>query len=235
MRGSHFKKSFSFAVPAVRSAVVFLGPEGLGNWQEEEAGLLFDTCKNADKPLFLALLPGVDQTSIPSELGFLKIKHWVSFDSERESEAMHEIESGVQYPANPFSDVLLCYSNDDLPEVHALKSKLQRMGIGTWNQGLNASSLQLKVLTDIDEQLNRIWSLAVCIGTDTAPWKQDIVADVILEFREAHRPVIPVILDTAPDGEIQLPVYLRRLGLVDFRMADLVPLERLVQGITQWL
>jgi hypothetical protein len=71
------------------------------------------------------------------------------------------------------------------------------------------------------------------IGSGSAPWKQDIVADVILEFREAHRPVIPVILNTAPNGEIRLPVYLRRLGLVDFRISEPKPLERLVLGITE--
>lgn len=213
--GESFQKVIQFAVPVVRSAAICLGPNGLGNWQEEEVELLLDTCKKAQKRVFLALLPGVDEGDIPKELGFLKVKHWVSFGDGR-NKAMHDIESGIRgEPADPFSDVLLCYSDDDLPDVHSIESQLQEKGIDAWKQGLNASSLQLKVLTAIDEQLTRIWSLAVCIGSGDAPWKQDIVADLILEFREAHRPVIPVILNTAPDGDIRLPVYLRRLGLVD--------------------
>jgi hypothetical protein len=159
--GQSFQKVIQLAVPVVRSAAVFLGPDGLGNWQEEEVELLLDTCKKADKPLFLALLPGLNENDIPPELSFLKIKHWVSFNDGR-NKAMHEIESGVRgKPADPFSDVLLCYSDDDLPEVYTLANHLQERGIDTWRQGLNASSLQLKVLTAVDEQLNRIWSLAV--------------------------------------------------------------------------
>jgi len=231
--GQSFQKVIQLAIPAVRSAAVFLGPDGIGNWQEEEVELLLDTCKKAEKPVFLALLPGVKESDIPDELGFLKIKHWVSFDGGHPN-AMQEIESGVRGAlADPFSDVILCYSDDDLPEVQTLDQELKDRGVDTWRLGLNASSLQLKVLTDVDEQLNRIWSLAVCIGKGIPPWKQDIVADVILEFREAHRPVIPVILNTVPDGDIRLPVYLRRLGLVDFRSSDPVPLDRLVLGITE--
>lgn len=231
--GESFQKVIQLAIPVVRSAAICLGPHGLGNWQEEEVELLLDTCKKAQKKVFLALLPGVNEDDIPKELGFIKVKHWVSFSNGR-NKAMGDIESGIRgEPANPFSDVLLCYSDDDLPEVRSIESQLQKFGIDTWRHGLNVSSLQLKVLTAIDEQLNRIWSLAVCIGSGDAPWKQDIVADLILEFREAHRPVIPVILNTASDRDIRLPVYLRRLGLVDFRGAEEKQLERLVVGITE--
>jgi len=99
--GQSFQKVIQLAIPVVRSAVVFLGQDGLGNWQEEEVELLLDTCKKADKPVFLALLPGVAATSIPNELGFLRIKHWVSFN-DGQPKAMHEIESGVRgAPADP--------------------------------------------------------------------------------------------------------------------------------------
>ena len=231
--GQSFQSVIQLAIPAVRSAAVFLGPNGVGDWQKEEIELLLDTCKKAKKPVFLVLLPGAKESEIPDELGFLKIKYWVSFDGGHPN-ALHEIESGVRGAlAAPFSDVILCYNDDDLPEILSLDRQLKNSGVDTWRFGLNASSLQLKVLTDVDEQLNRIWSLAVCIGKGIPPWKQDIIADVILEFREAHRPVIPVILETAPDGDIRLPVYLRRLGVVDFRRSDPVTLDRLVLGITE--
>jgi TIR domain len=229
--GQSFQKVIQIAVPAARSAAVFLGQDGLGNWQEEEVELLLDTCKKAGKPLFLVLLPGVNDADIPYELGFLKQKHWVSFNDGR-NKALDEIESGVRgLPTTPFSDVLLCYNNDDLIPVREVEAQLQKRGVDTWKQGLNASSLQLSVLRNVDEQLNRIWSLAVCIGSSCGPWEQDIVADVILEFRESHRPVIPVILNTAPNSEIRMPVYLRRLGLVDFRVTEPSAIDRLVLGV----
>jgi TIR domain len=230
--GMSFQKVIQIAVPTARSAAVFLGRDGLGNWQEEEVELLLDMCKKAGKPLFLVLLPGVNDADIPDKLGFLKQRHWVSFNDGR-NKALDEIESGVLgLPATPFSDVLLCYNNDDLISVRDVEVQLQKRGVDTWKEGLNASSLQLSVLRDVDEQLNRIWSLAVCIGSRYGPWEQDIVADVILEFREAHRPVIPVILNTAPNSEIRMPVYLRRLGFVDFRVTEPSAIDRLVLGIT---
>jgi hypothetical protein len=229
--GQSFQKVIQTAIPVVRSAVVFVGQDGLGNWQEEEVQLLLDTCKKADKPLFLALLPGVDDNDIPPELGFLKQKHWVSFNNGR-NKALHEIESGVRgTPAAPYSDVLICYKDDDLLLAREIELQLKKDEIDTWKTGLNSSYLQLSVLRELDEQLDRIWSLAVCVGDSGGPWEQDIVADLILEFREAHRPVIPVILSNAPDDDIRLPVYLRRLGFVDFRRQEPVPIDRLVLGI----
>lgn len=230
LAGQSFMKIIQAAVPCVRAATVCVGKGGLGNWQEEEVELLFDMCKQANKPLFLTLLPGVEE--IPNELGFLKQKHWVSFRAGIHK-ALHEIESGVRGKlAAPFFDVLLCYNNEDVLEVREVESQLKQAQIHPWNDGLNASSLQLSILRGLDEQLGRIWSLAVFVGSNSGPWAQDIVADLILEFREGHRPVIPVILNTAPDQDLAIPVYLRRLGRIDFRQEDPPAFDRLVLGIT---
>ncbi len=230
LAGQSFQKVIQAAVPCVRAATVFVGQNGLGNWQEEEVELLFDMCKKDNKPLFLTLLPGVEE--IPNELGFLKQKHWVSF-SDGVHNALHEIESGVRgKPAAPFFDVLLCYEHENGLEVREVERQLKDAYIYPWRDGLDSSSLQLKVLRELDEQLERIWSLAVFVSSDTGPWDQDIVADLILEFRESHRPVIPVILNSAPDQEFNLPVYLRRLGRVDFRQNQPSSLDRLILGIS---
>lgn len=231
LAGQSFQKVIQAAVPRVRAATAFLGPNGLGNWQEEEVELLFDMCKKANKPFFLTLLPGVH--TIPDSLGFLNQKHWVSFDNGAYN-ALQEIESGVRgAPASPFFDVLFCYSNDDVLEVREIETQLMEKNVHPWNGGLNASALQLSVLRDLDKYLDRIWSLAVIVGRNTGPWEQDIIADLILEFREGHRSVIPVVLNTAPKNELNLPVYLRRLGRVDFRLQDPPPFDRLVSGITE--
>ena len=231
LAGQSVQRVIQAAVPRVRAATVFVGKNGLGNWQAEEVELLFDMCKQADKPLFLTLLPGVQD--VPTELGFLKQKHWVSFDHGVYN-AFQEIESGIRgIPALPFFDVLLCYNNEDLLEVRQIEGELIKSHIHPWNNGLNASSLQLSILRELERDLNRIWSLAVFVGRKSGPWEQDIIADLILEFREGHRPVIPVVLDTAPKDELNLPVYLRRLGRADFRLQDPPALDRLLAGITE--
>jgi len=157
----------------------------------------------------------------------------VTFDGGAYS-ALQGIESGVRgILASPFFDVLLCYSNDDVPEVRQIEAQLTTSNIHPWKGGLNSSLLQLSVLRDLDRQLDRIWSLAVIVGRNSGPWEQDIIADLILEFREKHRPVIPVVLPTAPNNELNLPVYLRRLGRVDFRLPDPPAFDRLLSGITE--
>jgi len=231
LAGESFQKVIQSAIPRVKSAAIFIGTNGLGNWQAEEVELLMDQCKQASKPLFLVLLPGTKE--IPQNLGFLQQRHWVSFD-KGVNQALNEIESGIRRkPVEPFFDVLLCYKEEDILEVRQIESQLQSAEIHSWKAGLSTSSLQLSVLRQLDQHLARIWSIAVFVGNNGGPWEQDIIADLILEFREDHRPVIPVILKSVlPEGKLSLPVYLRKLGRVDFRQEDPEPMKRLLLGIT---
>jgi len=229
LAGQSFQKVLQTAIPCVRAATVLIGQTGLGDWQEEEVQLLFDSCKKANKPLFLTLLPGVDE--VPAELGFLKQKHWVSFHNGVHN-ALHEIESGVRgTPASPFFDILFCFNGEDIGEVREIERQLIEAQLHPWKDGVNASALQLSVLRELDKDFERISSLAVFVGRDSGPWEQDIVADLILEFRERHRPVIPVIL-TSANEKPKLPVYLRRLGHIDLKDEATVALDRLAFGIT---
>lgn len=230
LAGQSFQKMIQYAIPRVRAAAVFVGPSGLGEWQADEVELLMSACKKEDKPLFLVLLPGIKE--IPQELGFIAQKHWVSFD-RGVNQALNDIESGIQgRPAEPFFDVLLCYKEEDVPEVRDIESKLKEAQIRSGQTGLNPSSLQLSVLRELDQQLARIWSIAVFVGRNGGPWEQDIIAELILEFRDERRPVIPVVLSSVPGDEPRLPVYLRRLGRVDFRNPEPNAFSRLLLGIT---
>ena len=51
------------------------------------------------------------------------------------------------------------------------------------------------------------------------------------EFADRQVPVIPVLLPDAPK-QPELPLFLRQMTWVDFRVADPDPLERLLWGIT---
>ena len=229
LAGQSFQKVLQTAIPCVRAATVLIGQTGLGNWQEEEVQLLFNSCKKANKPLFLTLLPGVDE--VPIELGFLEQKHWVSFRNGVHK-ALHDMESGVRgAPAAPFFDILFCFNGEDVAEVRGIEKHLEEAQLHPWKEGLNASALQLSVLRELDKDFERISSLAVFVGRDSGPWEQDIVADLILEFREHHRPVIPIIL-TSANEKPKLPVYLKRLGYIDLRDGATETLDRLTFGIT---
>ncbi len=228
LAGQSWQKVVQTAIPCVRAATVLLGQAGIGNWQEEEAQLILDTCKEANKPVFLTLLPGVQK--IPPELGFLKQKHIVSFN-DGVQKALHGIESGIRgAPAKPFYDAMLCFDDDTVEEVNAIAGRLGDVQLSLWREGLNATALQFAVMRNLEKEFERISSLAVFVGAKSRPWEQEIVADIILEFRDQHRPVIPVMLKTA-DAKVKLPVYLRRLGYVDFHDEMQSALDRLILGI----
>jgi hypothetical protein len=66
LAGQSFQKKIQHAIPKVKAAAIFVGSNGLGEWQEEEIELLIDKCKQGDKPVFLVLLPG--NKNIPPDL-----------------------------------------------------------------------------------------------------------------------------------------------------------------------
>jgi len=231
LAGTPFQQVIQEAVPCVRAAAVFVGRTGMGTWQKEEVQVLLDLCKQGNKPIFLVLLPGVDESQIPNELLFIKQRHWVSFQNGVHR-AIHDIESTIRgSDSQAYYDVLLCFSDEDLPEVRSVEAKLRQCQVASWHDGLNASALQLATLRDLDGSLGRIATMAVFVGVGASPWEQEIIADLIIEFRELHRPVIPVILKGVNAQEPKLPVYLRRLGRVDFRRPDPPPLDQLLRGI----
>lgn len=84
----------------------------------------------------------------------------------------------------------------------------------------------------LEEQIEHIQTAAVFVGKDgIGPWQQMELEAFLREFVSRGCPVIPVLLDYAPDKP-QLPVFLRGMTWVDFRKADSEPLENLIWGIT---
>ena len=129
-------------------------------------------------------------------IGFLEQRHWVSFDKGF-NQALNEIEAGIRRkPVRSFFDALVCYKEEDRSEAKQIEPQLKSAEVHLWGSGLSTSSLQLSVLGKLDQDLSRIWSMIVFIGNNGYPWEQDIIGDIILEFREIHRPVILVILET---------------------------------------
>ncbi|MDJ0717984.1 MAG: toll/interleukin-1 receptor domain-containing protein [Prochloraceae cyanobacterium] len=240
--GQSFQTKIQEVIPKVKSATIFFGESGLGNWQKDEIEILLDECKQSDKPLIPVLLPGI--TEIPQELRFIRQRNWVSFN-EGNHQALDKLEASIKRKKiEPFFDVLLCYKQEDLFEIREIGQQLKMADIALWKAGLNSSNfpgisssnLQGSVLRELEQHLDRtrIWSMAVFVGSSGGPWEKEVIEDIILDFRDAHLKVIPVILSSvAQAGDLKLPVYLRRLGAVDFRQNDPDPMQRLLLGITQ--
>jgi hypothetical protein len=68
-------------------------------------------------------------------------------------------------------------------------------------------------------------------GAGVGPWQEQELYGFLREFVSRHSPVIPVLLTDAPD-QPELPIFLRAMTWVDFRLSDPDPLDRLIWGIT---
>lgn len=132
--------------------------------------------------------------------------------------------------ANRF-DVFLCHNSADKPSVKRIGARLKSQGILPWLDEWELPPGQPWQAL-LEQQITRIGSAAVFIGASgISPWHQQEMRGFLSEFADRQVPVIPVLLPDAPD-QPDLPVFLRQMTWVDFRVADPDPLQRLLWGIT---
>ncbi|MDB6174113.1 MAG: afsR [Chthoniobacteraceae bacterium] len=92
--GTWFQDVIQLAIPKVKAAVICLGPQGLGDWQEAELRILLHECVKRKIPLIPVLLPGVHE--VPPHLLFLNQLHWVQICSLPPDKAtMNALEWGI--------------------------------------------------------------------------------------------------------------------------------------------
>lgn len=235
--GKAFQDVIQQALQNVRCAAIFIGLGGLGKWQILEVRSLLSRFVDADIPVIPVLLPGVE--GIPDHLLFLQELNYVKFEHGIEdSMALDKLESGIRQkpirnqPQNyRHFDVLLLYNDEDRSEVmqiaQALTERQIRPWLNIWEAGGGTIWQRL-----LETQIAKINSVAVFIGPSGGPWQQEQIEAFIWEFVEIGRPVIPVILPTIQQ-EPNLPIYLKRKVMVDFRQQDLDPITQLIEGIPE--
>lgn len=92
--GQPFQDVIQQAIPVVKSAVIFIGLEGLGRWEDWELKIIQSQCVKAGIPVIPVLLPGVEE--IPEKFLFLQQLNWVSFANEIDDiEALDRLEWGI--------------------------------------------------------------------------------------------------------------------------------------------
>ncbi|MEQ9670503.1 toll/interleukin-1 receptor domain-containing protein [Coleofasciculus sp. G2-EDA-02] len=92
--GESFQKVIQQAIPNVKSAAIFFGLVGTGNWQEEEISVIISQSRNANIPVIPVLLPGVNK--VPDDLLFLSQRNWVDFVSSLDDiKALDLLEWGI--------------------------------------------------------------------------------------------------------------------------------------------
>lgn len=92
--GRWFQDVIQKAILEVKSAAIFFGTKGLGNWQAAEIRSFISQCVERDIPVIPVMLPGVEK--IPKEFVILKEKELVNFKNEiDEVEALDKLQWGI--------------------------------------------------------------------------------------------------------------------------------------------
>ncbi|MCC5640434.1 GUN4 domain-containing protein [Nostoc sp. CHAB 5844] len=92
--GRSFQDEIQQAIPLVKSAVIFIGSQGLGRWQSWELKAFISKCVEKEIPVIPVLLPGVEK--FPEELIFLREFRYISFSEQKEEEEVLDlIEWGI--------------------------------------------------------------------------------------------------------------------------------------------
>jgi len=128
-------------------------------------------------------------------------------------------------------DVFLCHNSKDKPQVKQIAEQLQQYDLKPWLDiwELPPGRSWQRLL---EKQIEQISSAAVFVGEDGfGPWQKQEIYGFLSEFVDRDCPVIPVLLPNAPTKP-ELPVFLRGLTWVDFRISDPDPMYRLRWGIT---
>jgi TIR domain-containing protein len=148
--------------------------------------------------------------------------------SDSDAAARHDVER--KRLAGAF-DVFLCHNVADKPAIVEIGRRLLSRGVLPWldQWELRPGTPWQRVL---EEQIANIRSAAVFVGHDgIGPWQRQELDGFLREFNKRGCPVIPVMLPGA-GGEPQLPLFLRGMTWVDFRVSDPDPLDQLLWGIT---
>jgi hypothetical protein len=128
-------------------------------------------------------------------------------------------------------DVFLCHNASDKPHVREIAARLEERGILPWldERELRPGEPWQPLL---EQQIGSIKSAAVFVGANgVGPWQEQEIYGFLREFVARKSPVIPVLLPDAP-AQPALPIFLRAMTWVDFRVQEPEPLARLIWGIT---
>lgn len=127
-------------------------------------------------------------------------------------------------------DVFLCHNSDDKSDVIEIARQLRASGIKPW---LDIWELRpgINWVDSLNQQIEQIKAAAIFIGDNGfSDWQNNELNAILTEFQQ-HYPIIPVLLNNAPNDP-HLPPFINMNTWVDFRLEDPNPLGQLVWGIT---
>src|SRR5579859_560880 len=132
-------------------------------------------------------------------------------------QAVEEPDMSKEKIAEDKYDVFLCYNHENEAAVKEIARQLKERKITPWlaKWDIRPGALQK---SEIWRQTKRIPAAAVFIGKAGINRRQELEINSLLnEFMRRDCPVIPVLLEDAPDEE-ELPYFLGGMQSVDLRI-----------------
>ena len=129
------------------------------------------------------------------------------------------------------ADVFLSYHSTDRSEVRKIAQRLKNSGLRVWFDDWNLFPGVLW-MSEIEEQLQAVSTLAVFIGADgLGPWQAQEIQNGLINSSKRGCNVIPVMLGSTKVNA-DLPGFLGNHLAVDFRKNEEEEWKRLLAGIT---
>ncbi|WP_068820117.1 toll/interleukin-1 receptor domain-containing protein [Phormidesmis priestleyi] len=127
-------------------------------------------------------------------------------------------------------DVFLCHNSNDKTEVKEVGYKLKKLGLVPWLDEWELIPGR-SVRRSLEAQIEQVFSVAVFVGENgIGPWQDEEISAFLYQVKERNCPIIPVLLQNAPQKP-NLPPFLRDRLWVDFRKNRPDPIEQLFSGI----
>lgn len=148
---------------------------------------------------------------------------------QRRAQEIHQA-LAIKRAAGRF-DVFLCHNSIDKPAVKGIAKALKARGLLPWlDQWELPPGQPWQPL--LEQQIGNIRAAAVFVGSaGVGPWQEQELYGFLSEFVSRRAPVIPLLLPDAP-ATPELPIFLKAMTYVDFRVSDPDPMARLEWGIT---
>ena len=117
-------------------------------------------------------------------------------------------------------DVFLCHNSEDKHFIRDIARQLRAHNLTPWldEEQLIPGRDWLDIL---EQDIAVIKTVAVFVGEKgVGPWQRREISAFLREFVELGTPVIPVLLENAPE-QPKLPLLLKNMTYVDFRRQEL--------------
>ena len=242
--GESWQDALEHALSSSKAALIIIGPEGPGPWQNTEMSTALTYAVKERRPVIPVFLPGANSETLPA---FLRLYNGVqirSLDGESFVQTLEQIIWGItgRPPTLPPQDripkVFLCHAKEDDGKVRNLYYRLRELGLDPW---YDKEKLVVgdRWEQEIVEAIRNTDFFAICLSSRSVAKTGFIQREIRLAVKEyQHRPqqmayLLPLRLEPCelPRLKLDEQTDLSDLHWIDLFEEEDEALQRFVDGV----